>query len=195
MFSKCMAGSGSERKGGVVMQGEIEEKWRSLRASPPGEVVVVLDAPEGFGSVVGVKGACVVEVREVLILFISFVFFLLKAKNAGVLLQHPLRGRRRRRRYTLPLTSFSLSQESASCAEPAQCVTWCVVRQLLGGCATKTNTITQTQNVFSWTDLTAREVVSLARELAGAHGNKDTDCQLLACLGLCADATQHWRQV
>jgi len=104
MFSKCMAGSGSERKGGVVMQGEIEEKWRSLRASPPGEVVVVLDAPEGFGSVVGVKGACVVEVREVLILFISFVFFLLKAKNAGVLLQHPLRGRRRRR-YTISALS------------------------------------------------------------------------------------------
>jgi hypothetical protein len=77
MFAKCMGGSGNKRKEGLMIQREVEEKWRYLRASPPGEVVVVLDAPEGFGSVVGVKGACVVEVREVVIPFVFSVFCLL----------------------------------------------------------------------------------------------------------------------
>jgi len=60
-----------------MIQREVEEKWRYLCASPPGEVVVVLDAPEGFGSVVGLKGAHVVEVREVVIPFDSSFFRLL----------------------------------------------------------------------------------------------------------------------
>ena len=100
------------RRGGDAA-GDMQKGWGCLYASPPGEFVVVVDAPLELGSVASRSFTCV-EVRE----------------------------------------------------EPG-----------------------------AWVDVTALEVTGLVRALTGTYGTEVADRDLLECLGVCADDTEHWRQV